>query len=298
LNLLFVMSDIRAVVVTYNSEGTIEGCLEGLMRDRDKGIISDIVVVDNASCDRTRSILRSKYSEVKLVEPFKNIGYGSACNLGVKDAKTKYILFLNPDLVVPEGAIPKMVSFLDGNPSVAVVGGWLEDEKGIPNYSFRRFPSLSMAFFHRESPVRRILSKIGITGGYITHLKPPEKPIEVDWVLGAFMMVRRDIFDEIGGFDEGFFLYQEDVDLCYRLKLMGYSVYHLPDVRITHYFEHSTKRRPYLRIISKHKSLYRFLKKTNRLIVLDEIFVVPLFVFNLIISLSTELLRFLLSSEE
>jgi len=292
------MVDIKIIIVTYNSEDTISDCLDSILNVRNSDIVSDTVVVDNASIDRTKSIIKSKYRSVKLIGLNKNLGYGSACNIGAKGAETRYLLFLNPDIVIPEGAIARMASFLHDNPEVAVVGGWLEDEKGVPNYSFRKFPSLRLALFHRESPLRTILNKIGITGGYITHLKPPDRPIEVDWVLGAVMMIRRDVFEMLRGFDEGFFLYQEDVDLCYRVKLEGYYVYHLPDVRIMHYFEHSTKKRPYLRVISKHRSLYRFLKKTKRLMTLDDIFVAPLFAFNLIISLSGELLRSLLSKGE
>ncbi|MGQ9706705.1 MAG: glycosyltransferase family 2 protein [bacterium] len=291
------MADIRAVVITYNSEKTIGDCLDYLIRDRDVGVISEIYVVDNSSTDRTKHIIKTINSDIELIELNKNVGYGSACNIGAKFAKTKYLIFLNPDIVIPEGEISKMCSFLDNNNNVAIVGGWLSDESGVPNYSFRRFPSLRLALFHRESLLRALLGKIGITGGYITHLRAPERPIEVDWVLGAVMMVRRDVFELLGGFDEGFFLYQEDVDICWRTRLAGYKVYHLPDVRITHYFEHSTKRRPYLRVIAKHRSLYRFLKKADKLMPLNEVFIIPLFGLNIIFSITYEVIKSLLFSK-
>ena len=291
------MADVRAIVVTYESEDTIKDCLDSLISERDYGVTTEIVVVDNSSTDGTRKIIEVQYPDVNLIKSDRNIGYGSACNLGARWAKTDYLLFLNPDIIIHGGAIQRMVRFLDKNRDVAIVGGWLEDERGIPNYSFRRYPTLALSLFHRESPLRVLLNRFGISGGYITHLEPPDKPIEVDWVLGAVLMIRREVFEKLGGFDERFFLYQEDVDLCYRAKSAGWGVYHLPDVRILHYFEHSTRKRPYLRLLMKHRSLYRFLKKADRLPPLHELLVAPFFSLNLILGFSAEMVRFLLAPE-
>lgn len=201
------------VIVTYNSEHTITRCISSL---RAAGI-SEIVVVDNNSPDTIRSTLERM--PVTLIQNVQNKGFATAANQGAREIQASYLLFLNPDAYFTDlHALSLATGYLDNHPSVAVVGLALRDSEGmLEANSFGSSVTLRSLFWRKLRP---------------THT--PRHPLEAGWVSGGSMLVRKEAFWEVGGFDEKFFMYWEDVDLCHRLRKAGYRIVLLPSVRATH----------------------------------------------------------------
>lgn len=216
---------ISAVVVTYNNAATLAGCLEGLISHG----ISSIVVVDNASRDETVKVAQPY--PIRLVQQTKNIGFAAAANIGAAKATTKYILFLNPDAVLQNS--PKAVlDLMESDSKVGIAGLGLYDMQGNPEPdSFGEEPTLTSLLtrkFYRQPRV----SSDAIARGKTGETGPAAQV--VDWTSGGALLVRTDAFRALGGFDEQFFLYWEDVDLCRRARHAGFVIAHAPAVRVQH----------------------------------------------------------------
>lgn len=227
---------LSIVVVTYNSSGVLNDCLKSI-RNNQKGFESEVIIIDNNSLNKGEqenlSLVAREFDDlgINLVKSPENLGFGPANNRGVKISNGKYLLFLNADTVLGEDSLNKMVNFLENNPKTGATGPKLITGDGkIQEWSCGKKTSL--------------LKTIKNNFGFIPrHLWQSESPLKVDWVSGAALMVRKSVFEEIGGFDENFFMYFEDEDLCWRIKETGYDVYYLGDVIITHLggqsFKHS-----------------------------------------------------------
>ena len=203
---------IGVVIVTHNNEQTILPCLKSVEAQG----ISDICVVDSASMDTTGAVLRQEmYQYIALPE---NKGFSYAANKGVPEVAGDYILFLNPDAELLPGAINAMQSGIQLHRDARVVGGLLVDARGRIQQDAYGDEIHLMSIFTRHMQTKRLVSIISPAA----------------WVSGGSLMIQRDIFQKIGGFDEQFFLYWEDVDLCRRVRSLGYGVYVVPNARISH----------------------------------------------------------------
>jgi N-acetylglucosaminyl-diphospho-decaprenol L-rhamnosyltransferase len=249
---------ISAVIVSYNSADYLPDCLRSL---RSEGV-DDIVVVDNASSDGSVEVVRAADPAVSVVETGANLGFGSAANRGVAATAGEYVLILNPDTVVEPGTAKALSEALDRDPGLAVVGPRMENLDGTLYPSVRRFPEMAVAFGHAflglvwpANPATRRYRMLDWD-----HERPAA---DVDWVGGACMLVRRSAFDLIGGFDEAYFMYVEDVDLCWRLGQAGWRIGYEPSARVVHALGGSSRRVPYRMIAEHHRSLYRFVSKSS-----------------------------------
>jgi N-acetylglucosaminyl-diphospho-decaprenol L-rhamnosyltransferase len=248
--------NLSAVIVSYNVRDLLLQCIASLRADG----IEHIVVVDNASSDGSADAARAAGVEVVALDA--NLGFGSGANRGVARTDTPYVVVCNPDLEVEPGADKALTEVLDGDSAVALVAPRIETPDGRLYPSARTFPDMvdaaGHAFLHfvwRDNPFSRrykMLDWDHSTAG------------DVDWVAGTYFMARRTAWDAVGGFDEDFFMYLEDVDLCWRLRDAGWRTRYEPAARVVHAIGRSTDQTPYRMIAEHHRSLLRYATKTMR----------------------------------
>jgi len=245
-------------VVSFNSRECLPDCVRSL---RAEGV-GDIVVVDNASSDGSAEAVRACDAEVTVLSTGANLGFGSAVNRGVESATGDYLLVMNPDTVVGAGTVVALSEALGGDAGLAAVGPRIENTDGTLYPSVRSFPNLLVATGHAflglfwpTNPFSRRYRMLDWD-----HDRPAH---DLDWVSGACMLVRRSAFEAVGGFDEGYFMYVEDVDLCWRLGRAGWRIGYEPAGRVIHALGASSRLMPYRMIAAHHRSLLRFASKTS-----------------------------------
>ena len=232
---------LSIVIVNYNSKQLIENCLFSLQKAIDK-IDAEIIIVDNNSTDGSKELLLSKFPGLKFIFNDVNFGFGKACNQGFKLASGKYVLFLNPDTILTENCLTQCLSFFETHADAGAVGVRMTDiQKRFLKESKRGLPTPSASFYKLFGlaaifPRSKVFSKY-----YQGHLPEKENnPVEV--LSGAFMMVRKELFEKLNGFDERFFMYGEDIDLSLRILQSGHKNYYLGTVNIIHWKGGSTNR--------------------------------------------------------
>lgn len=238
------MIDISVIIVNYNVRDLLENCINSVLAASSR-LKVEIVVVDNNSFDGSAEHIRSKFSSnpsVKLIENKVNLGFAKANNLGVKYTSGKFLLILNPDTILQEDTLEKTLSFYDRDDLIAAVTCKLVLPNGKLDLACRRsFPSTSVALY-RMLGLSRVFPKSKIFGKYnLTYLDENES-YEVDSICGAFMLIRKDIYDKVGGFDEEYFMFGEDLDLCYRIKRAGYKIFYYSGSSTIHYKGESTRK--------------------------------------------------------
>ena len=250
-------SGVVIIVVTYESERDITHCLESVLTSTLKPLV---IVVDNASRDHTVDLVRQQFPEVRLIVLPENIGFAAACNQGILASTGKYCIFLNPDARVSPETVENMVHLAEENPRIGIIGPRVLDEDGgSVQPSYRSFPTTLTLFFHRFSILNRIFPNNPWRRRYLLLERPISEPTPVDWVSGCCMLVRRHVLNVLGGFDEQFFLYSEDVDLCLRARQAGWLTYYNPSTSVTHRIGGSSRSvRP---IIERHRSIWRYYQK-------------------------------------
>jgi GT2 family glycosyltransferase len=221
---------LSIIIVSYNSRGDLDACLASLMRNR-PSVDHEIMVVDNASPDGTAAATRARWPAVRVLDAGGNLGFAAANNIGIRQTFGELVLLLNPDTIVPPGAIDLLVAVLDRHPEAAAAGPRLVDADRRAELSFGRM----------ISPIAELRQKILVAGHarrfpgisqYVEHLTRRER--SVDWVSGACLLVRRTDAEAAGLVDERYFLYTEDVDFCAALRAKGRRVLFTPDSEITH----------------------------------------------------------------
>ncbi|MDQ3897395.1 MAG: glycosyltransferase family 2 protein, partial [Actinomycetota bacterium] len=249
---------VSAVVVSYNSAAYLPDCLRSL---RSEGI-GDVVVVDNASSDGSVAAVRAADPGATVVETGANLGFGSGANRGVAASTGDYVLVLNPDTVVEPGTVKALAEALERDPGLAVVGPRMEHEDGSLYPSVRRFPNLAVALGHAFLGL--VWPRNRFTRSYrMLDWDHDRAAADVDWVGGACFLVRRAAFDAVAGFDEAYFMYVEDVDLCWRLGRAGWRIGYEPGGRVVHALGGSSRFAPYRMIAEHHRSLLRFVSKST-----------------------------------
>lgn len=227
-------STISVIIVSFNVEKLLQECLESIYRETQAGSF-DIWVVDNNSRDNSVAMVREHFPEVHLIENEGNVGFPKANNQAVVRSTSDYILLLNPDTIVRDRAIDKMVAFMDARPDVGVSGCRVLNEDGTLQPACRRsVPTPKVAFYHLSGLSRLFPNSKTMARYNLTYLDP-NQPHEVDAVSGAFLVIRKDVVDKIGVLDETFFIYGEDMDWCIRAKRAGWKVMYYPDAEILHY---------------------------------------------------------------
>jgi N-acetylglucosaminyl-diphospho-decaprenol L-rhamnosyltransferase len=188
----------------------------------------EIIVVDSGSGDDTVSILRSRFAALNVQASEQNVGFGRGSNLGAAAASGDFLAFVNPDVLLPPGVLASLQQYLEGRPRVAIAGPAIVDGAGRPSIATQRFPSLPLELKRQWAG---LLAPLGWSdrGDRAPCARGP-----VDWVSGACLVIRREVFEQLGGFDPTFFLYYEETDLCRRVIAAGHEVHHLPDLSVVH----------------------------------------------------------------
>lgn len=235
-----MLLNISIIIVSFNTKELLSQCIKSIFKHT-KGINFEIIVVDNASTDGSQQLIKSDFPKVILIESEINIGFGRANNLGAKHASGDYLFLLNSDTLLIENSIKILKDFIDNesDPNLAVVGCKLLDKNKKPHISYGNFPSIYQEIF--EYGLLKIFKKY-----YAEKLSPSvidkgSKIKNVDYIIGADMFFKKSVFDSIGGFDEDFFLYYEETEICYRLKKLGYKIVWNPNTSIIHYVGSSGK---------------------------------------------------------
>jgi len=252
-----VNDDVAAVVVNLNARDYLLSCVESLFQEG----LGVVVVADNGSEDGSHLAVSENYPAAKWLNTGSNLGYGTAADLGAALVDHSYLLICNADVVVGDGAVSALREFLDSRPGVAVVGPRVFGAAGDLYPSARRFPELLDAFGH--GVVGQFWPGNPFTRRYKMVDWDHARSREVDWVSGACFLARREAWDQVGGFDRTYFMYMEDVDLCWRLRAAGWSVAYEPAAEITHIQGVSADRHPYRMLLAHHESMWRFAWRTT-----------------------------------
>ncbi|MHB0876790.1 MAG: glycosyltransferase family 2 protein [Anaerolineae bacterium] len=228
------MTDLHVVIVNYDTRDLLRDCLTSVRESRLGGRSLAVTVVDNGSHDGSADMVEAEFAAVSVVRS-DNLGYPHGNNLGLKRLDARYHLLLNPDTLLPPGALALALAHMDEVPEIGALGPRLVLADGSLDPACRRgFPTVlnSMAKF---SGLARLFPRSHLLASYnLTYLNEDESA-DVDSVVGAFMLLRGQALAEIGGLDEAYFMYAEDVDLCYRLKSLGWRVEYWPEITVLHY---------------------------------------------------------------
>jgi N-acetylglucosaminyl-diphospho-decaprenol L-rhamnosyltransferase len=256
--------DLSVVIVNWNVRDLLRRCLHSVEEsskvEAPKRLSVQVIVVDNASTDGSVPMLRSEFPQIELIANEENLGFTRGNNQGLSISDGRCALLLNPDTEVLGHALGEMVAYMDMHPAVGALGPQLIYADGRVQSSRRRFPGLDTAFlegtFLQQSfPRSRVLSR------YYVLDRPEDETQEVDWLVGACLLMRRKALDQVGPLDERFFMYSEEMDWCYRAKGQGWKVVYLPAARVIHHEGKSSEQVLPVRHIQFQRSKVLFFKK-------------------------------------
>lgn len=254
--------DVSVIAVTYNSRADIASCIDAI-HQHTREVSYEIVVVDNASRDGSAQLVRERYADVQLIARTVNIGLSGAINEGVAAASGRYIMVLNPDARLRDDVLSALAASLRQDADIGVIAPKILNDDGSLQLSCRAFPSHATAIFSRYSLATRLFPGNRYSRGYLMSDFEHDATRDVDWVSGAAMMFPRVVFDQLGGWDAEFFMFNEDVDFCRRVHDAGLRVVYEPSVAVYHRIGVS-KRAPARIIVERHKSMWRYYTKHMR----------------------------------
>jgi len=233
--------DISIIIVNYNVAYFLEQCLNSVYKALNN-VSGEVFVVDNNSVDNSVEMVRKKFPETCIIENKINVGFSKANNQGIELSNGKYVLLLNPDTVIEEDTLSKVIHFMENHPDAGGLGVHMVDGSGtfLPE-SKRGLPTPSVAFY-KIFGLSKLFPKSKKFGKYHLGFLPEFETNEVEILSGAFMLMRKETLDKVGLLDETFFMYGEDIDLSYRIILGGYKNYYFADTNIIHYKGESTKK--------------------------------------------------------
>ncbi len=248
-----ILKDVSIIFINYNSKEVSKRSIISIKKFYDEEL--EIIIFNNSKKEDLNE-LKDIYKNIKIIVSDKNLGFTKGCNIGVKNANGKYVLLLNPDVIFINNFLKEGVQFLENNSDVSAVGfKILNPDISIQKESIRNTPT----------PLNTLLRFLGLDK-FIKLLKPYydenyEKVHEVEILSGACMLIKKEAFLDIGGFDESFFLYGDDIDLCIRLRKNGYKLYYLPINSVVHFKGGSLNKFSIKRIYLSHRAMFLYVKK-------------------------------------
>jgi N-acetylglucosaminyl-diphospho-decaprenol L-rhamnosyltransferase len=253
-----VSLDLSVVIVNWNVRDLLQRCVESVLSSQ-RSITTEIIVVDNASVDGSVEMLRAEFPQTILIANPENRGFPAANNQGIAAAQGRYVLLLNPDTEVLADALDALVQYMDAHPDVGLVGPQLLHPDGQVQSSRRRYPTLATLFF--ESTWLESLAPRALLRRYYVLDQPDNAVLDVDWITGAAMLARREVIQQVGGMDERFFMYSEELDWCRRIKAAGWRVVYHPEARVIHYEGKSSEQAVPARHVNFQRSKIRYARK-------------------------------------
>ena len=253
--------DISVIVVNWNAGSVLEECLRTIIRELET-LSGECLVVDNGSQADDVQGLQQQFPQIVLLANPRNLGFARAVNQGIRRSQGRYLMLLNPDAALTHGSLRHLISCLDTQADIGVIGPRIMNEDGTIQGSARTFPGVFTAFFGRTSFLTRHFPNNPLSGRQVQALNAQIEGLQpVDWVSGACMLIRRQAIEEVGELDEQFFLYWEDADLCWRMHKQGWRVVYDPQVYVSHLVGASSKQAPFRSLIAFHQSAYRLYRK-------------------------------------
>jgi hypothetical protein len=257
------MPSVSVIIVNYNAGPRLQACVASVL-DASPG--TEIIVVDNASSDGSLDALVSApggRKDVRVIRNAANLGFAKACNIGAREARGDHLFFLNPDGVVEKGTLPALVSALENRPDAGMAGARLLNPDGTEQAGGRRYLPTPWRAFVRLSGLYRFNKQCPkLFPDFLRHQEEaPDGPAEVEAVSGACMMVPRRTIEEVGGFDEAYFLHVEDLDWCLRIGRQGRKILFVPAARVVHAKGGCSHRRPVFVEWHKHRGLMLFYRR-------------------------------------
>jgi N-acetylglucosaminyl-diphospho-decaprenol L-rhamnosyltransferase len=232
-------ADLSIIIVNWNTRDLLRSCIASIEANCDN-LSVEVVVVDNASSDDSVQMIQCEFPWVRLIASQENLGYAGGNNLGVKECRGRYLLILNPDTEIVGNALQQMVAYLEEHPAVGAVGPQLLNSDGSVQSSRRRFPGLATALF-KDSPFSwRWFPDNRFVRAHTMADRPDGEIQAVDWLVGAAIMIRREVWQTVGPFDERFFMYSDEVDWCHRCRDQGGEIHYLPTAQIMHHHRGSS----------------------------------------------------------
>ena len=247
---------VGCVIVDFTAGSHLVNAVDSVLA----ASVRDVVVVDNAGGGASATALGELAQRVHIVEPGRNLGFGAGANRGVAAlGEAELVLVANPDVILHDGALGVLAHALEANPTWGIAGPTILNEAGTKYPSMRQFPNVFDAVGH--AMLGRVWPKNPFTRRY--RETDPEPDGTTDWVSGSCLILRRSLFEELGGFDERYFMFAEDMDLCWRAKLAGHQVGTAPDAVVTHVEGVSRRVAPYRMQVAHHRSALRFAVRTT-----------------------------------
>ena len=254
------MLSCSVIIIAYNSCDFIPACLKSV-RDACEGIDSQIIVLDNGSTEPIIPEIKNFFPEVEWIDSKENLGFGKGCNLAEKHATKPYLFFINPDTIISKNAFREMLKFMEEHPEAGTVGCRILNEDGTLQWACRRsFPTIVSAV-SKTIGLAAMFPKSKTLASYNMTYADPDEMIEVDAISGSFFCIRREVYEKLNGFDEDYFMYGEDLDLCFRTKQMGLKNYYTPVTNILHFKGQSCRTRRWGSYVDFYKAMLIFVKK-------------------------------------
>lgn len=251
---------LSVIIVNYNVKYFLEQCLSSLLAAIET-VDAEVCVVDNASIDGSVEYLKTKFPRINFIVNTTNVGFAKANNMGLEQSQGKYVLFLNPDTILPEDCLTGCLAFLEGNEQAGALGVRMIDGTGafLPE-SKRSFPSPATSFY-KLTGLSRLFPNSTVFGRYALTYLSNRQNHEVDVLAGAFLMARKEMLCQLKGFDEAFFMYGEDIDLSFRIQMCGYKNYYFSETTIIHFKGESAKKGSFNYVRIFYQAMSIFVKK-------------------------------------
>jgi GT2 family glycosyltransferase len=290
--------DLSIIIVSWNVAGPLRACLDSILASpividgqEDGKVSAEILVVDSNSQDNTVEMLRCCYPQIKLLAQPDNVGFTRGNNIALHEATGRYLLLLNPDTEVLGRALATMVEFMDQHPNVGIIGPHTLNSDGTTQSTRRRFPNLATAFFE-STWLQPYAPKSLLDSYYYLNGNGVHETLDVDWVQGSALMARREVYAQIGGLDEGYIMYSEELDWCKRAKNAGWRVVYLGSADIIHHGGKSTEQVVARSHVLFQQSKLRYFHKYHgmRVALVLRIFLI----FNYLVQLLLETTKFVL----
>lgn len=263
-------SSVSIVVVSFNTREMLAECLGRVV-----GGVSEVIVVDNGSTDGSRELVESEYPSVRLIEPETNLGFGAGLNAGIEVAGGDSVLLLNSDAWPIDDGVDRLLSYMERHPRIGVLGPRLRNPDGTLQRSIRGFPTpwrIATEYFF----LRKLAPRSNVLNAFYAGPRDHSQTCEAEFLMGAVLLCRREALNEIGGFDEHFFMFSEETDLCYRMREAGWKVEFYSGAEFVHVGGASTKAewgrmyreqlRGHLRFLSKHHGV-ELAERTRRMLI-------------------------------
>ncbi|MBA3871107.1 MAG: glycosyltransferase family 2 protein [Anaerolineae bacterium] len=253
------MTDLSIIIVSWNVAELLSACLQSIAQSPTGKFTVETIVVDSASTDNSVQMVRDKFPQVKLLPQPSNLGFSRCNNIGLQAATGRYVFLLNPDTEVIGDALAQMLDYMDANPTVGILGPHTQNTDGTTQSTHRRFPTLALGFIE-STWLQKFAPKRLLDHYYATDVAD-NSISEVDWVQGSALLARRDVYTQIGGLDEGYVMYSEEMDWCKRAKAAGWRVMYFGKASIVHHGGKSSEQVAARKHIHFQESKLRYFRK-------------------------------------